>query len=215
LDRYKETFETWNKIALLYQDKFMDMDLYNETYNFICDSIKKPKAKILEIGCGPGNITRYLLSQRPDYNIHGIDVAPRMIELATTNNPTASFSVMDCRNISEISEKFDGIICGFCLPYLSNFETKKLIGDSKDLLNDEGFLYLSFVEGDPAKSGFQVASSGDRSYFNYHDLEIIKAQLSENLFDNLKIFKVSFKRSATETEMHTIVTGKRKLEDQS
>ena len=79
MKRNKETFETWNKIALLYQNKFMDFELYNETYDFICNSIIKEKAKILEIGCGPGNITKYLLSKRPDFNIYGIDIAPNMI----------------------------------------------------------------------------------------------------------------------------------------
>ena len=35
MDRYTETFETWNKIATQYQDKFMQLDLYNYTYDFI------------------------------------------------------------------------------------------------------------------------------------------------------------------------------------
>lgn len=61
-NRYKETFETWNKGASMYQDKFMDLDLYNENYDFFCDSLNKPNSKILEIGCGPGNITKYILS---------------------------------------------------------------------------------------------------------------------------------------------------------
>ena len=54
MNNYDETQQTWNKVASLYQDKFMDMDLYNETYDLICNSIKKPHAKILEIGCGQG-----------------------------------------------------------------------------------------------------------------------------------------------------------------
>lgn len=82
MDRYTETFETWNKIATLYQDKFMQLDLYNNTYDFICKSINKYQAKILEIGCGPGNITKYLLSNRPDFDIFGIDIASNMIEIA-------------------------------------------------------------------------------------------------------------------------------------
>ena len=95
MDNYKETFETWNKLASLYQDWFMDLDLYNDTYDFICNSITKENAKILDIGCGPGNITKYLLSKRPDFDIYGIDIAPNMIELAEKNNPAASFAVMD------------------------------------------------------------------------------------------------------------------------
>ncbi|MFN8864488.1 MAG: class I SAM-dependent methyltransferase [Flavobacteriales bacterium] len=87
MNKYEETFETWNNIASLYQDKFMGLDLYNETYDFICNTIDKPHAKVLEIGCGPGNITKYLLSKRPDFDIFGIDIAPNMVELARQNNP--------------------------------------------------------------------------------------------------------------------------------
>ncbi|WP_236010765.1 hypothetical protein [Flavobacterium chungangense] len=36
MDRYKETFETWNKIAKLYEDKFMNLNIYDETYDFFC-----------------------------------------------------------------------------------------------------------------------------------------------------------------------------------
>lgn len=35
MDKYKETFETWNNVASMYHDKFMDLDLYNDTYDVI------------------------------------------------------------------------------------------------------------------------------------------------------------------------------------
>lgn len=210
MDPYKETFETWNKVASLYQEKFMGLDLYNDTYDLICNAVIKNKATILEIGCGPGNITKYLLSKRPDFNIFGIDIAPNMIELAKINNPKANFAVMDSRNISEIETKYDAIVCGFCLPYLSETDSQKLIFEANYLLNDSGFLYLSFVEGDPNKSGFQAGSTGDRSYFYYHNLDQLKTQLLENSFEDLKIFKVEYKKSEKEQDVHTIITAKKK-----
>jgi 2-polyprenyl-3-methyl-5-hydroxy-6-metoxy-1,4-benzoquinol methylase len=210
MDRYKETFDTWNKIASLYEDKFMDLDLYNNTYDFICNSIGNNRAKLLEIGCGPGNITKYLLSKRPDFDIYGIDIAPNMIELAQRNNPTASFAIMDIRLINELETKYDGIVCGFCLPYLSDTDSTKLIADSYNLLNENGLIYLSFVEGDPSKSGFQVGSSGDRSYFYFHSFDLLKNKLVESKFDEFKTFKVAYKKSRTETEIHTILTAKKK-----
>jgi 2-polyprenyl-3-methyl-5-hydroxy-6-metoxy-1,4-benzoquinol methylase len=208
-NRYNETFETWNKVASLYQDKFMELDLYNSTYDFICSSLEKSNSKILEIGCGPGNISKYLLSKRPDFDIFGVDIAPNMIELAQKNNPNASFAIMDSRNIDEIKTKFDGIICGFCLPYLSNEDSQKLVVDCSNLLNENGLIYISFVEGDPKKSGFQIGSSGDRCYFYFHSLENLKTLLIENEFDDLKIFKVEYKKSDNEIDIHTILTAKK------
>lgn len=208
MDRYKETFETWNNIASIYQDKFMKLDLYNDTYDYICNSITKQKAKLLEIACGPGNITKYLLSQRPDFDIFGIDIAPNMIEFAKKNNPTAKFAVMDSRQINSLETKYDGIIGGFCLPYLSYIEIKELISHSYDLLNENGLIYLSFVEGDPAKSDFKVGSGG-RVFFHFHNLDDLKKQLIGTKFDEIETFKVKYKISETEFDLHTIVTAKK------
>lgn len=209
MDRNKETFDTWNNIASLYQDKFMNLDLYNDTYDFICNTIVTPNAKLLEIGCGPGNITKYLLSQRPDFDIFGIDIAPNMIELAKKNNPTANFAVMDSRKIKSLDKKYDGIIVGFCLPYLSPTESNELISNSYDLLNENGLLYLSFVEGNPDESDFKVGSGG-RVYFHYHNLDDLITQLKKSNFDQLEIFKVKYKTSETEFDIHTILTANKK-----
>jgi 2-polyprenyl-3-methyl-5-hydroxy-6-metoxy-1,4-benzoquinol methylase len=209
MDPYQETFETWNKVASVYEEKFMDLDLYNVSYDFICDSVEKINPKILEIGCGPGNIMRYLLSKRPDFDVFGIDIAPNMIELAKKNNPTASFAVMDSRKINEIQSKFDAIVCGFCLPYLSETDRDKLILDAWNLLKENGLIYLSFVEGDSAKSGFQTASTGDRSYFYFHDLVEIKTKLIEAGFTDFNVFKVDYQKSSGEKEIHTIITARK------
>src|SRR5687767_9736318 len=119
MDRYEETRRIYDKVAGAYQEKFMELDLYDDTYDLFCELVPQPGAALFEIGCGPGNITRYLLNKRPDLRIEAIDLAPNMIALAQQNNPSASFSVMDCRDIDRIEKQFDGIVCGFCMPYLS------------------------------------------------------------------------------------------------
>ena len=83
------TLESWNKLASIYQDKFMNLDIYNDTYDFFCSAIPGEYPRILEIGCGPGNITRYIQRKRQDFQIDAIDIAPNMIDLAkkTTQKP--------------------------------------------------------------------------------------------------------------------------------
>lgn len=210
MDKYKETFQTWNKVAHLYQDKFMDLEMYNESYDFVCNSVGKNKAKVLDIGCGPGNISKYLLSKRPDFDILGIDVASNMIELAKKNNPSANFAVMDCREIDSIKNQFDAIICGFCLPYLSESDVEKFLQDCYNLLNKNGLLYISFVEGNSNKSGFLTSNSGDRVYFYYHDLNELKTQLTQIGFEEHIVFKVKYQKSENEVEIHTILVSSKK-----
>ncbi len=204
----QETFNTWNKIASLYQDKFMDLDVYNDTYDHICYSIDKHNAKILDIGCGPGNISKYLLSKRTDFDLLGIDIAPNMIELAIQNNPNANFKVMDVRLINNIQSNFDAIIAGFCVPYLSSSETKQLIENSFKLLNDNGLLYISFVEGDPNLSEYKDSGNG-RVFFNYHSLDEIQSNLIECNFKDIELFKVNYKTSETNFDIHTIMIARK------
>ncbi len=209
MDTYQETFDTWNKVAKLYQDKFMNLDLYDDTYDSFCEAVNIENAKVLEIGCGPGNITKYLLNKRRDFRIEGIDISPNMIELAKANNPTADFKVMDCRKINKLQSKFDGIICGFCFPYLSAFDSSKLVKDCGNFLNDNGILYISFVEGDYSKSGFQIASSGDRAYFYFHTLENLTNELTNNNFETIKIHHKKYKKNIATEEVQTIIIARK------
>lgn len=209
MDRYKETFETWNKVASCYQEKFMDLNIYNETYDLICTGIENKHAKILDVGCGPGNITQYLLSNRPDFDVLGIDIAPNMIALAQENNPNARFAIMDCREIDQLKSKFDAIVCGFCLPYMSTEACAKFIENCAQLLTENGLIYLSFVEGDPTKSDFQVSSTGDRVFFNFHDLAELTEQLRASHFHEIQVHHVNYQKSAHEQEKHTVVVGRK------
>lgn len=209
MDTYKETFETWNQLASLYSEKFMNLNLYNETYDYLSSLIAKQDAKILELGCGPGNITKYLLSNYPQFEILGVDVAPNMIAIAKEHNPKATFIELDIRHIDTIHSTFDAIISGFCLPYLSHEDGIQLLKNSYNLLNANGLFYLSFVEGKPNESKFQVASTGHRSYFYFYQLDELIAQLANNHFELVKIFKVEYLTSANKIDIHTIVITKK------
>jgi 2-polyprenyl-3-methyl-5-hydroxy-6-metoxy-1,4-benzoquinol methylase len=189
MDKNTITKKTWNKYAKEYQDKFMDMDLYYDTYDLFCTLIEKKNAEVFEIACGPGNITRYLLTKRPDFNILGIDLASNMIDLAKINNPEADFQLMDCREIGKVDKKYDAIMCGFCLPYLSREESEKLISDVSGLLKLNGVLYLSTMEDDNDKSGFEGSSFGgeEKMYINYHQADYLTKALKKNGFEIINL----------------------------
>ncbi len=209
MDHYQETFKTWNKVADLYADKFMELDLYNDTYDAFCKVVPIQNSKILEIGCGPGNISKYLLSKRPDFNLLGIDIAPNMIKLAQKNNPSAIFKTMDCRNIVELETKFDAIICGFCIPYLSNSDCVTLIKNCHHLLSKKGILYLSFAEGDPTLSGYQTGSQGDKMYFFYHSTDYLTKVLVRHQFSIVNSFYKDYTKKDKTAETHKIMIAKK------
>ena len=194
MDKYATTIDTYNKSAVNFQNKFMDMDLYNSTYDKFCNLIEKQNASVFEIACGPGNITKYLLSKRPEFKIVGIDLSAEMIKLARINNPTAEFLLMDCRDIYKINNKYDAIMCGFCFPYLSKKECAKMIRDMFSILNINGVVYISAMEGDYNKSGYEKTSfSGNHQvYIHYHQAGFLTNTLKGAGFKNIELIRQNY-----------------------
>jgi len=208
MDQHEETFNTWDKVSELYWQKFMHLELYNDTYDFFLNNLPSSAPTVLELGCGPGNITRYLLGSSPSLKIDATDVSPNMVKLAAENNPAARCFVMDCREMSHIKKKYDGIVGGFILPYLSRNDVETLIANCYRLLRGEGMLYLSFVEGEDASSGFQTGSSGHRVYFYYHRLQNLHQLLNNNNFEIIGLFNKNFEAKKL-PEFHTILIARK------
>ncbi len=185
MDHTKNVTYVFDNCAREYQEKYMEVDLYNASFDLFCGKLKQ-NSSVLEIGCGPGNITKYVLTKRPDLKVFGIDLAPGMIKLAKENNPTADFEVMDCKEIRNLKNQYDAILCGFCLPYLSKDDARQLIHDSSRLLSDSGLLYLSTMEDDYNKSGLKKSSSEKYELFMYfHQEDYLSEALLENNFEIL------------------------------
>ncbi len=187
MDKNKQAVEIFNKLAQSYQDKFMDVSLYHDSFDIFCNLIQKENAKVLELACGPGNITQYLLKKRPDFNILGTDLAPNMIELAKINNPQANFQLLDSRNINSLNKTYDAIMCGFCLPYLSKEEAIQLIVDASKVLTSDGVIYISTMEDDYSKSEFKKGSSGDEIFMHFHEGDYLTEALKINGFKHINV----------------------------
>jgi ubiquinone/menaquinone biosynthesis C-methylase UbiE len=177
MDKTKIAVDVFNKLANLYQAKFMDVSMYHDTFDIFCNNLSKQSAHVLELACGPGNITHYLLSKRPELNILGTDLAPNMIELAKINNPSAQFQLLDSRDLKTLNKTYDALMCGFILPYLSKEEAIRLIGDAYKVLNPEGVIYISTIEDDYRASGFRKGSTGDEIYMYYHQADYLTEAL--------------------------------------
>jgi ubiquinone/menaquinone biosynthesis C-methylase UbiE len=208
MDQTKIAIDIFNKLANSYQERFMDVYMYHDSFTIFCNAIKKENAEILELACGPGNITKYLLEKRPDFKIIGTDLAPNMIALAKINNPSADFQLMDCRAIPSLNKKYDGILCGFGLPYLSKEEALQFIKDSSQQLNKNGVLYISTMEDDNSKSGFKTGSTGDTMFQNFHQADYLSAALEENGFNIIHVERKEYIHNEEKTTDLIIIATK-------
>jgi 2-polyprenyl-3-methyl-5-hydroxy-6-metoxy-1,4-benzoquinol methylase len=181
MEKFDVSVQRFDEFAEEYASRFGNVSGYIGQLTFFADQIKAEKPAIIELACGPGNVTKFLKNRFPESRILGVDLAPKMIDLARKALPEVDFRVMDVRDISSIPEKFDAVMCSFCLPFLSKTDAAELIANSSSLLNRGGVIYLSTMEGDETRAGFETTSfSGEAEiYFNYHrqtDLEEVFLQ---------------------------------------
>ncbi|MFT5861965.1 MAG: ubiquinone/menaquinone biosynthesis C-methylase UbiE [Flavobacteriales bacterium] len=189
----------------------MDVDVYNDTYTKFTKSLSLPTSTVLEVDCGPGNVTRYILSKEPALEWLGIDIAPNMIQLAQHYNPRAVFLEMDGRKIRSLDAAFDGIICGFFLPYIYAKEVQTFIADCHKILNSQGILYLSFVDGDPETSDYIKNSQGDQIFFYYHREAQLNKLLKDLGFLLHDCIPVTYTRKDGCTEVHTVIIAQKTI----
>lgn len=185
----------------------MNVSLYARSLNLFCDALRH-EAHVLELACGPGNITRYLLQKRPDLKILATDLAPNMLVIAKEHNPTAEFKLMDCRDLTQIKQKVDAIVCAFCFPYLTKREVQHLIGDAANLLNKGGMLYISTMEDSYEKSGIERSGSGHQIMIYYHELAHIQELLNEHGLTALDIDRKVYQHNGKHTTDLLIVAAK-------
>jgi 2-polyprenyl-3-methyl-5-hydroxy-6-metoxy-1,4-benzoquinol methylase len=205
----KNTVAIFDKMANVYSDKFMDTSLYHNSFDVFCNHIHTPNASILDVACGPGNISKYLLHKQPNFELLGIDLAPTMLQLAQRNNPNATFQLIDCKHIATLKTRYHGIMCGFALPYLSKEEAIQLIVDCSNLLLPNGVLYISTMEDHYSKSGFKKGSGGDDMYMYYHQHNYLTQALIDNNFKLVDTQRINYTMANGDTVKDLILIAQR------
>lgn len=115
------------------------------------------KAKLLELGSGPGTDWRILAR---DYQITGSDNSPEFLKHLTTNYPDGHFLELDAVTI-ETKETYDGIYSNKVLHHLSDDELHSSIQSQVRTLNTNGIICHSFWYGE----GSEIYNG---LYVNYH-----------------------------------------------
>lgn len=153
-ERMKEERKFWGKMARRYDSwiktAFSDQYQVNKTklVNYIVTD-----DEIVEIGCGPGEITFSLAPKCK--KIIGTDISPDMIKVATRKKSQSDFEnvffkVEDAYNLSFPDSSFDKVICVNALQVMK--EPKRAILEGLRVLKTNGeFLSITYCYGD---SGF-------------------------------------------------------------
>jgi len=209
MDVHKQSTLVKTKVAKHYFENFINLPIYNETYDFVCKELNVTKAIVLEIGCGTGICTRYLLSKRPDFRILATDVKPSVIKLAKETVSKAHFALFNYRELYKIYIKVNAVVFNYCLPYLQQHDVEKLIFNASNLLIKDGLIYLTFIEGEYEDSCFQVAENSGEENFCLYSSSFIEKLLLDNNLNIIKTFRVAFDEFNFPNQIHTTIIAKK------
>jgi SAM-dependent methyltransferase len=100
-------------------------------------------ARVLELGCGAGRITRHLIDT--SHSVVGIDVSPAMIEYCRRRLRRGTFVVGDLRDLSSHADaSFEVVVAGAnLLDAVAHEERIDALTDVHRVLTPEGLLYFS------------------------------------------------------------------------
>lgn len=181
MDHNPNAIEIFNNNASLYEQKYMDVSMYSNSLNTFCSALPTT-SEILELACGPGNVTKYILEKKPTAKILATDLAPKMLALAKTNCPNATTQLLDLRSIAQLNKRFNAIVCAFGFPYLTKDEAIHFISDAASLLLSDGMIYLSTMEDEYSLSGIQTSNKGEEIYMYFHEASYLKGALESKGF---------------------------------
>lgn len=100
---------------------------------------------ICDLGCGPGQIARYLHRQGAD--TLGVDLSPQMIAEASRLNPEIPFHVGNMLSLPDRDESWGGIAAFYCIIHIPRAQVVDALREMKRVLKPGGVLLVTFHVG--------------------------------------------------------------------
>ncbi len=135
-------YEVWEKLAHKYNNlwvqKYSLGPTRREVKKLVLPLLEKNKElKILDIGCGTGQLIKEISDKYKMVNYLGIDVSENMIDIAKKNNKgnNIKFKISSIETFDTV-DRYDIIICTHAFPYFPNKED--MIKKISELCNKKG-----------------------------------------------------------------------------
>ena len=143
-EQYKElSIREFTKAASVYDSGHAGIyELCKDDYPPILEELEcRDFQDLLDVGCGTGPMIELLTQKYPDRHFTGLDITPKMIEVAKAKKlPNATFVVGDSENLPFADDSFDVVICANSFHHYPN--PQKFVDGVKRVLRPNGVLVL-------------------------------------------------------------------------
>lgn len=170
----ENTRESYNLAAEKYFENFKDEMMQKEYDRAFLGGFSlhfDPKSNIIDVGCGPGHIARYLSGM--GLNVFGIDISEKCIEIARRENPGMKFGVMDMANLEMADESVDGIVSFYSIIHTPKRFQPLLFREFNRVLRMGGKIAVVVKKGDSEGYVNELMGFKTRLYFaNFKETDV-------------------------------------------
>lgn len=162
----ENVIKPYSVIANTYKRRhFVEKDFKRPIKEFL--NLVGKNGKILDAGCGPGGESKMVVNR--GYEVIGIDITPKMVNLAKKSVRGARFLVMDIRKLSFDSGTFDGIWSARTLIHVPAREIDLTLREWKRVLKIGGVLGICVLEGvgEGIEPEYYDPSGKTKTFFHY------------------------------------------------
>lgn len=141
--------ESYNRVAEGYAEQFFDeldrkpfdrdlLDRYADTVG--------GHGRVCDLGCGPGHVARYL--QARGVEVLGVDISPRMVDVARRLNPGIPFDVGDMLALGMPDSSLAGVVAFYSIIHLARSVVPRALDEMMRVLRPGGVALISVHGGE-------------------------------------------------------------------
>jgi SAM-dependent methyltransferase len=148
----EKTRASYDAVAPEYAEKFKD-EMDDKPFDRRClDRLASEVGDlgpICDLGCGPGQIARYL--HRQGVATLGVDLSPKMVAEAQRLNPEIEFHQGDMLALPDPDNSWGGIAAFYCIIHIPREQIVDALREMKRVLKPGARLLISFHLGEETK----------------------------------------------------------------
>jgi ubiquinone/menaquinone biosynthesis C-methylase UbiE len=165
MDKNKIAVDTYDKIAKDYSNAYFEDKLDLPYIDMFLGKVNKPDQSILDVGCGPGNFTKYMFNK--GFKVEGVDLSVGMLDIAKSKVPEAKFTLGDMRKLKYKSGSFDALLVAYSLIHIPSEEILSTLIGFKRVLIKDGIILIITQAGEADRIVDEPFLKGEKMFINF------------------------------------------------
>jgi SAM-dependent methyltransferase len=174
------TRDSYDRIADDYAARFRDELLTKPLDRALLDALAEEVntlGPIADVGCGPGHVAGYLHDR--GIAAIGVDLSPRMIDIARTAHPDIEFVIADMCDLPVPDRSWGGIVALYSIIHIPPAQLAEVFVEFRRVLRQGATMLLSFHVGDEARHATEMLGHTVDLDFQFYDRQFVQSALEQ------------------------------------